>query len=253
MLSERQGKILKAIVKEYTGTANPVSSGFLKDKYTLPYSSATIRNEMAELEEKGYLMKAYISSGRIPSDKGYRYFIDNLMEKRELSKNYLKKLELELLKQKAKNARLERTTIKMLSSMSRCLALSGIVDKEEYFDFGMHNLIDDPDFSDMDELAKLTSALDLIDENVDKILGQVKTGETRIFVGKENPMKEIQNCSMIVAPYELEEGDRGLVAIIGPKRMKYGRNKGLVNFVKKVLGKDLVALIVFSSGVLVIL
>lgn len=252
MLNERQGKILKAIVKEYTGTANPVSSGYLKDKYKLPYSSATIRNEMAALEENGYLMKAYISSGRIPSDKGYRYFIDNLMEKRELSENYQKKLELKLLKQKAKNARLERTTTKMLSSMSRCLALSGLVDKEEYFDFGMHNLLDDPDFSNMDELAKLTSALDLIDENVDKILDQVKTGDTRIFVGKENPMKEIQNCSMIVAPYELEEGDRGLVAIIGPKRMKYGRNKSLINFVKNILGKDLTVLVIFSGGILVI-
>ncbi|MDA3815379.1 MAG: HTH domain-containing protein [Patescibacteria group bacterium] len=249
MLDERQGKILKAIVKEYTENANPVSSGYLRKEYNLDYSTATIRSEMAELEEKGFLIKVYVSSGRIPSDKGYRYFIDNLMGERVLSRSYQKKLELELLKQKAKNARLERTTTKLLSSMSECLVLSGIIEKEEYFDFGMHNLLDDPELSDMDDLSRLTSALDLIDENIDKILSQVKEGETKIFVGKENPLKEAQNCSMIVAPYKMKKGGQGLIAIIGPKRMKYGRNKGLIDFVKKMLGGG-VAVLVISAGTL---
>ena len=250
MLNERQGKILKAIVQEYTETANPVSSGYLRKKYKLDYSTATIRSEMALLEEEGFLSKVYVSSGRIPSDKGYRYFIDNLMGERSLSLSYQKKLELELLKQKAKSARLERTTTKLLSSMSQCLVLSGMIEKEEYFDFGIHNLIDDPEFSDMDDLSRLTSALDLIDENIDKILSQVKEGETKIFVGKENPLQGIQNCSMIVAPYKLEKGGNGLIAIIGPKRMRYGKNKSLIDFVKKMLGGngDKIAVVIFIGG-----
>ncbi len=256
MLNERQGKILKAIVQEYTETANPVSSGYLRKKNKLDYSTATIRSEMANLEENGFLIKVYVSSGRVPSDMGYRYFIDNLMGERDLSRSYQKKLELELLKQKAKNARFERTTTKLLSSMSQCLVLSGAIEKEEYFDFGMHNLIDDPEFSNMDDLSRLTSALDLIDENVDKILSQVKEGETKIFVGKENPLKEIQNCSMIVAPYKLKEGKSGLIAIIGPKRMRYEKNKSLIDFVKKVLGGNgdkVVMIMIAGSSIMTII
>jgi heat-inducible transcriptional repressor len=248
MLSERQGEILKIIIREYTQTAVPVSSTLLKEKYQPNYSSATIRNDMLRLEEEGFLLKPYVSAGRIPSDKGYRYFINNLMKERDLSPGYQKKLELEILKLKAKNARMERTTAKLLSSMSRCLAISGLIEKKEYYDFGIHNLLETPEFSNMDDLSKLTMALDLIDENVDKILEKIKGDETEIFVGKENPLKEIQNCSMVVSPYRLKSGERGLVAVIGPKRMKYDKNKGLVNFIKKILGSETVALLFMFSG-----
>lgn len=248
MLSLRQGEILKTVIQEYTRTAAAVSSGLLKEKYRLKYSTATIRNEMLDLEKAGFLIKPHISSGRIPSDKGYRYFIDNLMEERELSPAYQKKLEMEIIKLKTKNARMERTTAKLLSSMSQCLAISGLVDKKEFYDFGIHNLLENPEFSNADDLSKLTLALDLIDENVDKILEKMKGNETRVFVGKENPLKEIQNCSMVVSPYQLKSGEKGLVAVIGPKRMKYEHNKGLVNFIKKIMGKEIMGLAVIFTG-----
>lgn len=237
LITERQGKILTVIIKEYTETALPVSSGLLIKKYRLPYSSATVRNEMVFLEKRGFLHKPHVSAGRVPSDKGYRYFIDYLMNDRDISKSYIKQLEVELLKEKAKSARLERTTAKLLSSMSKCLVISGVVNKNEYFDFGMHNLLTDPEFSDLDEFSKMTEALDLIDENVDKILAQLEGEETKIFIGKENPIKEIQDFSMIVTPYQLEGGEKGLVALIGPKRMKYGKNKKLMDYVKELIGK----------------
>ena len=169
-LTARQKDILALIIKEYTETALPLSSSFLAKKIYQKLSSATIRNEMLFLEEQGFLIKPHISSGRIPSDKGYRYFIDNIMEEKEISRAYQKKLELELLKTKAQNAHLERTTAKLLSSMSQCLAVSGLVDKKEFFDFGMNNLLGSPDFVQLDEFSRLALALDLIDENVDKIL-----------------------------------------------------------------------------------
>ena len=249
MLNERQGEIFKAVVEEYTETAIPVGSELLKEKYKLTFSSATIRNEMVLLEKEGYLIKPHISAGRVPSDKGYRYFVDNLIGEREVSESYQKKLEMELLKSKTKNVRMERTTAKLLSSMSRCLAVSGIVGKDEYFDFGIHNLLDDPEFDSLNDLSKLTFALDLIDENVDKILSQIDENETKIFIGKENPLKGIQNCSMIISPYRLKSGEKGLVAVIGPKRMKYQKNKNLVEFMKKFLGnkKMSIVLVFFSS------
>lgn len=249
-LTDRQKEILALTIKEYTENALPQSSTFLAKKLSGKISSATVRNEMAFLEERGFLIKPHISSGRIPSDKGYRYFIDHLMEDRVLSLDYQKKLELELLKTKAQNAHLERTTAKLLSSMSRCLVISGLVDKKEYYDFGIGNLLGKADFAGLDDFSKLALALDLIDENVDKLLEKIRPGETEIFVGKENPLKEIRNCSMVISPYLLESGEKGLVAIIGPKRMNYEKNKSLVDFIKKFLSGNKKMVLLFAVLIL---
>lgn len=248
MLTQRQEKILETIIKEYTSTAIAVSSLNLAKKYNLECSTATLRNEMFELEERGYLVKPHISSGRIPTGKGYRYFVDNLMQQRDLSRDYQKKLEIELLKEKTRNARSTRTIAKLLSGMSQCLAISGLVKDREYYDFGMHELIEDPEFSSLDEISRISTALDLIDENVETLLKRIRSNETEIFIGQENPLKEIRSCSMVVSPYILDSGEKGIVAIIGPKRMKYGRNKGLVDLVRKILGRSVVVFIVTSLG-----
>ena len=91
MLDDRKKKILQAIVEEYINTAEPVSSKALIAKFDLNCSSATIRNEMADLEKKGLLDKMHTSSGRVPSAKGYRYYVDHLMKPRELNKKIAQK------------------------------------------------------------------------------------------------------------------------------------------------------------------
>lgn len=247
MLSERQGKILASIVREHTATAVPVGSSQLAKKYHPEISPATIRNEMGELEKEGFIIKPHISAGRVPSDKGYRYFVDKFLKTRELSQNDQKRLQVELLKTKAQNVRLSHTLAKMLSTTSRCMAISGMVDKKEFFDFGMHTLLEDPEFNELDEISRISASLDLIDERAEELLAQLKDGETKIFIGEENPIKEIQKCSMIVAPYRSESGERGILAIVGPKRMHYGKNKTLVDFVKNIFGgkdKTMIAFIV---------
>lgn len=84
-MDERKIKILEAIINDYVNTAEPVGSRTLAKKYDLGISSATIRNEMADLEEMGYLEQPHSSSGRVPSDKGYRLYVDKLMRAQELS------------------------------------------------------------------------------------------------------------------------------------------------------------------------
>ena len=84
-LDERKKKILSSVVEDYIESAEPVGSKTLVEKYHLDYSSATIRNDMKILEEEGYLEQPHISAGRIPSTKGYRYYVDNLMKERKLS------------------------------------------------------------------------------------------------------------------------------------------------------------------------
>lgn len=84
-LDDRKKKILSSVVEDYISSAEPVGSKTLVDKYNLEYSSATIRNEMKLLEEQGYLEQPHVSAGRIPSTKGYRYYVDNLMKEKKLS------------------------------------------------------------------------------------------------------------------------------------------------------------------------
>lgn len=237
MLTERQGEVLITIVQEYTATANPVSSGILIEKYFKSLSSATVRNEMVVLEGEGFLLKPHTSAGRIPSDRGYRYFVDNCSKIDELTLEEKRRLQVEMLKLKAQNVRLSRSLARTLSLTSKSLAISGLLDKQEYYDFGMHTLLQDPEFQELSEISKISASLDLIDERIEGLFSSLEEGETKVFIGDENPVEEMRKCSMIVSPYKLESGERGFMAIVGPKRMQYDRNKSLIDFIKSLLGK----------------
>lgn len=245
-MNSRQEKILSVIIEEYTETAEPVSSKSLAEKYQLDFSPATIRNDMVKLEQEGFLHQPHISAGRIPTDKGYRYFVEEIMGDQELSLKDQKKMQAELLKLRAQHNRLSRTTAKLLSSFSGSLAISGL--EKDFSEFGIRELLENPEFKEVDEFCKVAEALDYIDENIDTILKKVKAGETKIFIGKENPVKGISNCSMIVSPYQTKAGEKGVLAIIGPKRMRYAKNKSLVEYMKKILGSS-AAIVIILTGV----
>lgn len=245
-MNSRQEKILASVIEEYTQTANAVGSKILVDKYRIDASSATIRNDMVELEKNGYLHQPHISAGRVPTDKGYRYFVETLMKDKELTKKEQIRLQEELLKLKAKNTRLSRTTAKLLSGISGNLAISGLLGSDEFYDFGMSELLEQPEFREMDEVCRLAETLDYVDEMFDKIVGELKEGETKIFIGEENPIKEISSCSMIVSPYKLKNGEKGIMALIGPKRMKYAKNKSLMEYLKKILGSSTAIILIIN-------
>ncbi|MBU2028687.1 DeoR family transcriptional regulator [Patescibacteria group bacterium] len=248
-MNTRQQKILAAVVNEYTNTAIPVGSKVLVDKYNFKLSPATIRNDMNDLEKAGLLHQPHISSGRIPTDKGYRYFVEKIMPEQKLTLAEQKKLQMEILKLRAQKTRLSRTTAKLLSSLSGSLAISG--GKEDLSDFGMHELLENPEFKDADEFCKIADVMDYIDENIDTLLKSVKEGETRIFIGKENPLKQLPNCSMLVSPYKTKSGGKAVLALIGPKRMKYAKNKSLIDYMKKLLSGS-VAIVIIIEGAQVI-
>jgi len=245
-MNDRQKKILATVIEEYTNTAIPAGSKVLAEKYNLEISPATIRNDMSALEKEGYLYQPHISAGRIPTDKGYRYFVEEVMKDRELTKKEQVKLKEELLKLKAKNTRLSRTTAKLLSALSGNLAISGAPDKDDFCNFGMSELMEEPEFQKLDEVCRLAEILDYIDEKFDQVVEGMKEGETKIFIGKENPVNEMSGCSMIVSPYKLKSGEKGILALIGPKRMRYAKNKSLIEYVKKILGSS-TAIILFIN------
>ncbi len=245
-MNDRQKQLLSAIVELYTKTAVPVGSQVLLENYDFGVSSATLRNDMVALEEEGYLYQPHVSAGRIPTDAGYRMYVEEMMGDEDLSREDQRRLQKELLMMKAKNTRLSRSTAKLLSALSGNLAVSGMVGKDELFDFGMREMIEKPEFQEIDELCRLVETLDTLDEKLDGIMLQLKDGETHIFIGNENPVTGIDNCSMIVAPYQTSEG-RGMLAIIGPKRMDYAKNKSLIEYMRKFLGGSVGVVIIIVS------
>ena len=238
-MNTRQRQVLSAIVELYTKTAIPVGSQALLEHFQFPVSSATLRNDMVELEAEGYLYQPHTSAGRIPTDAGYRFYVEEMMGDEDLSREDQRRLQKELLIMKAKQARTGRSTARLLSALSGNLAVSGLIDKEEFYDFGMKELMEKPEFQEIDELCRLVETLDSLDEKLDGIMLKLKDGETHIFIGDENPIKEISNCSMVVAPYKDKDGEQGVLAIIGPKRMDYAKNKSLIEYMKRMLGSSL--------------
>lgn len=235
-MNTRQQQVLSAIVEIYTETAVPVGSQVLLERHKFDVSSATLRNDMAHLEEEGYLYQPHISAGRIPTDKGYRLYVEEMMGDQELSKEDQRRLQTELLMMKAKQTRLSRTTAKLLSTLSGNVAVMGDASKDEFYDFGIKELIEAPEFRELDELCRLVETLDSLDEKFDMLLDTMKDDSMQIFIGEENPIANIsKNCSMMVAPYRNKDGERGVLAIIGPKRMQYAKNKSLLEYVKKML------------------
>ncbi|HOX10891.1 MAG TPA: hypothetical protein PK333_02785, partial [Candidatus Moranbacteria bacterium] len=94
-MNTRQEKILSTVIEEYTKTAVPVGSQILANKYHFKVSPATLRNDMMALEKEGFLYQPHVSAGRIPTDKGYRYFVEEIMKDKELSKDEQHKLQRE--------------------------------------------------------------------------------------------------------------------------------------------------------------
>src|SRR3989344_5770294 len=141
----RKQKILAAIVKEYSETAEPVGSSELVDKYNLKVSPATIRNDMAELEKEGFISQPHKSAGRVPTDKGYRFFVNELMRRFELSEKERRMLREQLVMLKSEHEELGRNISKLLSQVSGQAAFALL--PHESSTIGLSKILDEPEFS----------------------------------------------------------------------------------------------------------
>ncbi|WP_427339525.1 heat-inducible transcriptional repressor HrcA [Caloranaerobacter sp. DY30410] len=124
MLNDRKLKILQAVIHSYITSAEPVGSRTIAKKYNLGVSSATIRNEMSDLEELGYLLQPHTSAGRIPSDKAYRLYVDNLMQIRKITEEERKKIKLSLLKEIREIEQVIQNAAKILSELTNYTSLA---------------------------------------------------------------------------------------------------------------------------------
>lgn len=235
-MDSRQQQILSAVVEEYTATALPVGSDIIAEKY-VEASPATIRAEMAELENEEYLFQPHTSAGRIPTDKGFRFYVDKLMGEKPLPLKEQKRLQLELLEVKAQYNRMARTAAKLLSSFTKTFAAVGIPEEEARSESGIKEFFSNPEFTEVDQVAQAAEILDYLDEWIDKIITQNLDENIKIYIGSENPVSKLHDYSMIISKCSLADGRQGYIAIVGSKRMEYNRNVSLIECVKRLLNR----------------
>ena len=227
MISERKKLILETLIKEYLKTATPVSSGILVDKYKLDISTATVRNEMMELEEENYIYQPHTSAGRIPTELAYNLFFDG-SNKDKRSKD-LKESELKLLEQLfEQDENSFKRTAKAIAELSGA-AVFWAFHKNDLYYTGLANLFAQPEFKEVNVVCDASGVIDRMEEIIDGIFEEIEMGE-QILIGSKNPFGNF--LSTVLVKYK-NNNQTGIFGILGPMRMNYNRNLSFVEFIKQ--------------------
>ncbi len=226
---------MKAIIEEYGESPEPVSSKTIVQKYLTDVSSATVRNEMAAISEKGLLEKPHASAGREPTPMAYRHYINHLMEEKELPV-----LEEVAIKQRLWQERFELE--KLLRNASLALAegsgsLGAVVTKDGVITAaGAANILDHPEFYDIDVTRAVLSLLDrpeVFQEIFSKAVGDK---QVHVLIGDEIGFPGLVNCSVISSPFEVGQRE-GRVSIVGPRRLSYRKVIPLARYVGNLMNE----------------
>lgn len=224
MISDRKKTILRTIIKEYVKSAQPVSSGMLVSKYKLGVSTATVRNDMAELEEEGYIFQPHTSAGRVPTQLAYE------LELGEISKHKkaLKESEARILNALfSENEAAYKQTAKKIAELSNG-AVFWAFHKNDLYYTGLSNLFAQPEFKQSDIVYDVSVVIDRMEEIIDDLFEKIPDGD-KVMIGASNPFGNF--LSTVLVKYR-ESGKSGVFGIIGPTRMDYAKNLSLVNFIK---------------------
>ena len=236
MSEERRRKVLQEIIKHFIQTAEPVGSKTLIVSYKFHVSPATIRNDMMTLEKEGYIYQPHTSAGRVPTDKGYRLYVDEMADYKQ-ARIEAKKV-LSLVKKEHKITQVREKlyeSVSILSQSSNQVSFATTPDNPRTFFLGMSNALRQPEFlQNSINASEVFEVLEKSDNFVKTLLSLDIDDTAKAFIGEENIIPKIQSCSIIVSKY-VREGFTGYFGILGPKRMAYAYNMALVEEIKKFL------------------
>jgi len=226
-VEKRAASLLKLIVEEYVRTAEPVSSQALCRRFSLPLSSATVRNEMMVLEEAGYIYQPHTSSGRVPTEQGYRFYLANFLRRKPVSADSGMREALEQI----------RSLEQRIQSLGRRLAeLSGeavmLASPQQASALGVANLLRKPDFRDENMLLALAEDIERLESSAQEVIN-VAPNEVKVLIGDENPLG--RRLATVIVRHRLPNGEVGVLSIVGPLRMNYARNIALLSQAKQLL------------------
>lgn len=214
-MTDRQQRVLQAIVEQYAEVASPVGSSLLAKVFGV--SSATIRSEMAELESLGFITQPHTSAGRIPTDAGYRYYVNHLAEKDETSAD--RRAEKALAARTTGGGvpdRIIRNTVDTLVELTHNLGLATIGD--QLYMSGLSNLFGQPEFMNSGQVKEVASLLD----NLEPWLYEAAPNKPlSVYIGHENPIGRSAGCTLIVSRFRSSYSDRSYIGVLGPTRQSY--------------------------------
>lgn len=233
-MTTRQKQILTALIDEYIEIARPVSSQVLAKKFNL--SSATLRSEFADLTHQGFVARPHISSGRVPTDRAYRWYIKNLQQTREIAapeKEYLNKQ----IQGRQDDRQLTQSLVRALARMTNNLSFS-LVD-DDFFESGLSQLLHQPEFTDYELVLGVSQIFDMADQMMANLMRDFTDidNDVNIFIGSEGPMRRLPYYSLLSSRYQLPTGQQGVMAMLGPKRMDYQRNIALLDYASHLLNR----------------
>ncbi|MBI4406991.1 MAG: hypothetical protein HY565_00635 [Candidatus Kerfeldbacteria bacterium] len=237
-LSDRKQALLKGIIEEYTSGAKPVGSQWLVEKLGLDLSSATIRNEMKELEEHGLIAQPHTSAGRIPTEDGYRFYIEHFLQpKAELDQTSQQELQQlsQVLTDQGPEGIVKNVMKGVATKSDEAILIS--LNRYSYYYTGISNLFRKPEFQNMNEVLVFSHLIDQLDEVMAKLHNAEPDDDITFFVGSDNPVS--QYCSALVTQYQIGPNVAGTVALLGPMRMDYQYNYNLLKYSKSLL-RDMV-------------
>lgn len=236
MLTDRQKNILQAIIEQYAEVASPVGSSLLAKVFNV--SSATIRAEMAELERMGYITHPHTSAGRIPTDKGYRYYVNSLSESnvKSLPDSRHQKALATRVNQGGVPERTIRNAVETLVELTQNLALATIGD--QLYMSGLSNLFGQPEFMNGGQVQEVARLLD----NLEPWLQEAAPNEPlSVYIGRENPIGRSAGCTLIVSRFRSPFSDNSYIGVLGPTRQSYRDVMGLVQRAGQTLEEVLYA------------
>ncbi len=224
-MTDRQITILTAIIEQYAEVAVPVGSITLAKLFGV--SSATIRSEMARLEEIGMIMQPHTSAGRIPTDQGYRFYVNTITEAQEMETLQLDRgaraIEARVATHNDSAARAIRSAVDSLVDLTQNLGLATIGD--QLYMSGIGNLFSQPEFMQGNHTQAVARLLD----NLEPWLREAAPNEPlNVYIGSENPIGKTSGASLIISRFRSPYSDRSYIGVLGPTRQSYGRVMRLV-------------------------
>lgn len=224
-MEDRQKNLLKLIIESFIKTAEPVGSKFLVSEFELELSDATVRNEMRFLEETGYLAQPHTSAGRIPTETGYRLYVEELMGQPSVSKKTTEVLEHAVDGLKGEDA------VKALSrAMAEEIHAAVIVafGTERVYYTGLSELFAQPEFKNSEYTLNASEMFDQAEELVGDLFERVPQGKPQVFIGSQNPLGPHLSLVSVQLPQEI------IINVMGPLRFDYKKAIGVTQILSSI-------------------
>ena len=219
-MSVRQTQVLKALIDEYVDTALPVGSEALEKKYGLGVSPATIRNEMAELSDQGYLRQPHTSAGRVPTPKAMKFYIEQLMEEKGISVTDEVKAKEDVMEAKGDLDRIFSEATQALAGMTHTLAVSALSDNDRIWHSGYAHVFSNPEFADIAVCESLFSFLEESKRVNELFFGRDVISPIEVLFGEDLGWPNFTPVGVVTGHIKVQ-GKNAAISVIGPTRLSY--------------------------------